>query len=98
VLEYNPAQAIVDAAVHGVAPGKGQTTGFAAFQKLETSNLSPEILYGICSMEGVLTPPLEMPSYAFIEAYGLTLHSALNRLYRVKRRLKQHARGGDTSA
>ncbi|MEM0313403.1 MAG: ATP-grasp domain-containing protein, partial [Candidatus Bathyarchaeia archaeon] len=73
VLEYNPAQAIVDAAVHGVAPGKGQTTGFAAFQKLETSNLSPGILDGVCSMEGGVTPPMGMPSYAFIEAYGLTL-------------------------
>ncbi|MCS7095878.1 MAG: ATP-grasp domain-containing protein [Nitrososphaerota archaeon] len=83
VVGYNPAQAIIDAVVHGRLPGVGWTSGFAAFQKVRTSISWPLE----CSVEGILTPPLGNPAYAFIEAYGSTLRMARDRLYRVKRRL-----------
>lgn len=96
VIGYNPAQAIIDAVAHDRFQGTSQTSGFAAFQKVRTPKPSRQSLKGICGMENVLTPPLgiEEPSYAFIEAYGLTSRSAWNRLYRVKKRLAEHVNGG----
>lgn len=91
VISYNPAQAIIDAALYGRLPPMSPLRGFAAFRKVKMPSLGRGSLARPVSLENVLTPPLPLGGggdiFALIEAYGLTLRSALSKLYRVKRKL-----------
>lgn len=95
VIGFNPAQGVINAVLCNKNPSISGTRGFTAFQKVKIQNSRPYALKDVYSMDNVLTPPMGLDgfAYAFIEAYGLTSRSALNKLYRVKKCLMQQFYG-----
>ncbi|MEM0253422.1 MAG: ATP-grasp domain-containing protein [Thermoproteota archaeon] len=99
VVGFNPAQSIINAVFCGESPSICEVRGFSAFQKVKIQNLRRKSSIDVYGMENVLTPPIELGgfTYAFIEAYGSTPHSALNKLYRVRKGLMQRIYGEGSS-
>jgi predicted ATP-grasp superfamily ATP-dependent carboligase len=95
IINFNLAQAIIDAAMFGRLPEKIQTLGFAVFQKVETPVPKQEKLQSFYRLGFVATPPFPInqndKAYALIEAHAATLKAAMSKFYRVKRLLLKMA-------
>ncbi len=95
IINFNLAQAIIDAVLLGRLPEKIQTLGFAAFQKVETPIPKQEKLRSLYRLGFVASPTFPISqndkAYALIEAHAATLKAAMSKFYRVKRLLLKMA-------
>ena len=90
VVDFNPAEAIVDAVIKRKMPKDVQTSGYVFFSKVETPS-SPKLLADTYKIKGVVSPPFPIeenkPAYALLAAASISLRGAQSAFYRSKKRL-----------
>jgi len=91
VINFNLAQAIVDAVLKRELPAHIQNRGCAYFSKVETAKPTIGALQAIYRMQGVVSPPFPVAengvASALIASYGATLHEATTRFREAKKRV-----------
>jgi predicted ATP-grasp superfamily ATP-dependent carboligase len=80
VVNFNAAQAILDAVVKQELPTLVKASGYAFFSKVETSNPTLEALQKTYAMEEVVSPPFPVSesdvASALVISYGATIQEA----------------------
>jgi predicted ATP-grasp superfamily ATP-dependent carboligase len=90
-VNFNPAQAIINAVLKRELPTHIQSRGYTSFSKLET--LSPRVgaLQRTYGMKEVVSPPFPVSengaSSALLAAHGATLQEAASKLREAKKRV-----------
>jgi len=96
VVDFNPAEAIVDATIGRKLPKNVQSRGYAFFSKVEVPQ-SPKILTETYKMEEVISPPFlieeKKAAYALIATVSTSPKGAESAFYRTKKRLLNLSRG-----
>ncbi len=91
VVNFNPAQAIIDSVLFGKLPDNVQTFGYAVFLKVKVSRPDLSVLPKTYGLKGVVAPPISLgedePAYALLVACSSMLRTAQLRLYNLKKRL-----------
>ena len=91
VANFNPAQAIVNAALKNKLPADTDSCGFACFSKVEASNPQVSALQKTYGMNEVVSPPFPVSensvASAVIATHGATLTEAESRLREAKKRV-----------
>jgi len=90
VVNFNPAEAIVDAVIGRKLPKNVQSRGYAFFSKVEVPP-RPQIITETYKLEDVISPPFPIEgnksAYAFIATVSTSPKGAESAFYRTKRRL-----------
>jgi predicted ATP-grasp superfamily ATP-dependent carboligase len=96
VVNFNPAEAIVDATIERKLPKNVQNMGYAFFSKVEVPP-SPQMINEIYKMEDVVSPPFlieeNKSAYALIATVSTSPKGAESAFYRTKKRLLNFSRG-----
>ena len=91
VINFNLAQAIVNAVLKHELPENVQSSGYAFFSKVIVPRSSSKVLPKICGLEGIISPPLPIAgdetAYALIIAHSAKLKGAKTKLYEAAKRL-----------
>ncbi|MEM2998965.1 MAG: ATP-grasp domain-containing protein [Candidatus Bathyarchaeia archaeon] len=98
VVNFNPAEAIVNAVLKSELPTNVQACGCAIFSKVELPPPTPSILQTIYAMSEVAAPPFPLSSSsacALISAYGITVKAATARFREAKKRVLEATQGGE---
>jgi len=89
-VNFNPAQAIVDAVIRRKLPKNVQTRGYAFFSKVEVPS-DPQIIAETYKLKNVVSPPFPIEenrtAYALIATSSTSLSGAQSAFYRTKKRL-----------
>ncbi|MDR2707805.1 MAG: ATP-grasp domain-containing protein [Nitrososphaerota archaeon] len=98
VADFNVANAILDASLHGVLPSDVSFLGFSCFSKLETPNVDRDVLDALCGMSDVVSPPFPVQDSktgcAMLSVEDVSCEEACCRLEKVKGRVLGMCRGG----
>jgi hypothetical protein len=97
VVNFNPAQAIIDAILEKRLPENVQKEGYAFFSKVKVP-LIHGVLREACRLEEILSPPFPIfdePACAFLAVHSAQLKSAQTSFYRAKKNLLRLYRRGD---
>jgi hypothetical protein len=92
VANFNPATAILNAAVKNELPKKTETNGFSCFKKFAVNAPSSLAMQQICCLSSVVAPPFPLSkgvSYAFIQSRGKTSKEAALHLQEAKKHLQR---------
>jgi predicted ATP-grasp superfamily ATP-dependent carboligase len=96
VVNFNPAEAIVDAAIGRELPKNVQTRGYAFFSKVEVPR-RPQIIRDAYRMKEVISPPFPIEgnksACALIATVSASPKGAESAFYRAKKRLLKLYRG-----
>lgn len=91
VVNFNPAQAIVNAVLNRELPTQVESCGYTYFSKVETSRPTIGALQETCGMEEVVSPPFPVSkndaTSVLIASYGATLKDATARFREAKKRV-----------
>jgi predicted ATP-grasp superfamily ATP-dependent carboligase len=91
VVNFNVAQAIVNAVLKHELPENVQSSGYAFFSKVTVPIVLSKILHKICESEEIISPPLliegDETAYALIITHSAKLKSAKTKLYEATKRL-----------
>ncbi|TRO52259.1 ATP-grasp domain-containing protein [Candidatus Bathyarchaeota archaeon] len=89
VVNFNPAQAIINAVVKRELPTQVERCGFAYFSKVETPAPTVATLQKIYGIDEVVSPPFPISDVAsaLVASYGSTLQKATARFREAKKRL-----------
>jgi len=91
VINFNLAQAIVNAVLKHELPENVQSSGYAFFSKVRVPRSSSKVLPKICGLEEIISPPLPIAgdgtAYALIIAHSAKLKGAKTKLYEATKRL-----------
>jgi len=102
VTQFNPAEAMLKAAIHHKLPADVPNKGYACFAKVEMSRLSVDELQEIYSMKSVVSPPFPISSeptaFALISSNGATLGETNMQLENMKRKLCGISHSGESQA
>lgn len=97
VVDFNPAEVIIDAVTRRKMPKDVQSRGYAFFSKVEAPSC-PRRLAETYKIEGVVSPPFPVEenksAYALIAAVSTSLRGAQSAFYRTKKRLLSLYSGG----
>jgi predicted ATP-grasp superfamily ATP-dependent carboligase len=89
VVNFNPAQAILNAVLKKELPTRLQRCGYTYFSKIETPNPTTTALQKIYGMNGIVAPPFALAenrtASALIAAYAATLKEAKARFREAKK-------------
>jgi len=89
VVNFNPAQAIVNAVLKREPPTQIESYGCTLFSKVETPNPTMDAFQEICRMDEVISPPFpvsESPfASALIASHGVTLQEASTKFREAKK-------------
>jgi predicted ATP-grasp superfamily ATP-dependent carboligase len=100
VVRFNPAQAMLDAALSHKLPSDMTINGCACFAKVQTTKMSSNCLRATFKMKSVVSPPFPVSSvptaFALVSSYGATLHEAALRLKETEGNLHNISRLGGT--
>jgi predicted ATP-grasp superfamily ATP-dependent carboligase len=96
VVNFNPAQAIIDAVLNRKLPIQVESRGYAYFSKVETPRPTLGALQEMYSMDEVVSPPFPVSdvSSALVASYGGTLQEASLRFREAKKRVLDTISGG----
>lgn len=91
VINFNLAQAIVNAVLKQELPNNVQSWGYAFFSKVKVPTSSNKILPKICGLKEIASPPLPIAddkiAHALIIAHSAKLKGAKTKLYEATKRL-----------
>jgi predicted ATP-grasp superfamily ATP-dependent carboligase len=91
VINFNVAQAIVNAVLKHEVPENVQSSGYAFFSKVTVPTVPNKILPKICKSEEIISPPFSIEgdetAYALLIAHSAKLKSAKTKLYEATKRL-----------
>jgi predicted ATP-grasp superfamily ATP-dependent carboligase len=91
VVNFNVAQAIVNAVLKHELPENVQSSGYAFFSKVTVPVAPSKILHKICESEEIISPPLSIEgdetAYALLIAHSAKLKSAKTKLYEATKHL-----------
>ena len=91
VVNFNVAQAIVNAVLKHELPENVQSSGYAFFSKVTAPPAPSIMLHKICESEEIISPPLSVEgnetAYALLIAHSAKLKSAKTKLYEATKRL-----------
>ena len=91
IVNFNPAQAVVDALLERRLPRDLHTSGYAFFRKVKVPKPAPRILSRIYRLNGVLSPPFPVgeskDSYALLVSHSADVKRAEEGLQKSKRDL-----------
>jgi predicted ATP-grasp superfamily ATP-dependent carboligase len=91
VIDFNAAEAVLNAVVKRELPTRIKSRGFAFFSKVETPNPQIEALQKTYAMEEVVSPPFPVSesdvASALVASYGATLQGAQLRFREAKKRV-----------
>jgi len=91
VVNFNPAEAIVNAASKRKLPADIQTCGYAFFSKVETPPPTAGALQKIYEINDIVSPPFPVSSnsvaYALVSSHAATLKAAAARFRETKKRV-----------
>jgi len=97
VVNFNPAEAIVDATIGRKLPKNVQSRGYSFFSKVEVPP-RPQIITETYKLKDVISPPFPIEEnksvYALIATVSTSLEGAESAFYRAKKRLLNLYRGG----
>jgi hypothetical protein len=97
-VNFNPAQAIVNAVIRRKLPKNVQTRGYALFSKVEVPS-DPQIIAETYKIKDVISPPFPIEenrtAYALIATSSSSPRGAQSAFYRTKKRLLSLYRRGD---
>ncbi len=98
-MNFNPAQAIIDATVEGKLPKNVQTTGYTFFSKVKVPSAGSQKTSQTYNVKGVVSPhfPVEKnkPAYALVAGDSTTSNGSRAAFYRAKKQLFKICRGGN---
>lgn len=96
VMNFNPAETIIDAVTERKLPSNIQNKGYVFFSKVQVPVL-PQIVSKAYRLKDVISPPFtieENVDYALIAAFSKSLKGAQSSFYRTKKRLLElYSRG-----
>lgn len=99
VLNFNPAQAMVDAVLERKLPKNVRTSGYAFFLKAAVPALTHETIVKTYRLNGVLSPPFPITeskmTYALLASYSAKFRDAKMELYKAKKSLLSILSVGD---
>jgi predicted ATP-grasp superfamily ATP-dependent carboligase len=91
VIDFNPAQAIINAVLERKLPSRAESCGYAFFSKVKTANADIDTLQIIYEMKEILSPPFSLSrdeaACAMIASYAPTLGEAKLQFDEAKKRL-----------
>ena len=91
VVNFNPAQAIINAVLKRRPPENVQSSGYTFFSKVKVPAPTREILLKTYGLKEVMSPPFSVPSdeaaYALLVSYSAKLKDAEIGLHQAKKRL-----------
>jgi predicted ATP-grasp superfamily ATP-dependent carboligase len=89
VVNFNPAQAIVNAVLKRELPTQVESSGCTFFSKVETPNPTMSAFQETCRMEEVVSPPFPVSesavAAALIASHGVTLQEASTKFREAKK-------------
>jgi hypothetical protein len=92
VVNFNPAQSIVDAVLEHRLPVNAQSSGYAFFSKVKVPSPTPRILQRTYSLKELVTPPFpthdDKVAFALIAARAKSKLGAEEKFIKAKERLK----------
>ncbi len=98
VVNFNVAQALIDAAGKMALPKNLQSSGYSVFSKMPVPNPSAETYQRALGMQEVVCPPFPMAAesmaYAFLCSQGNAVEKAQLKLREAKERLRRISGGG----
>jgi len=90
-VNYNPAQAIVNAVLKAELPTQVEGRGFTVFSKVKTLNPTHDVFQQTCEMDEVVSPPFPISesgiASALIASNAATLQRASTRFRETKKRV-----------
>jgi predicted ATP-grasp superfamily ATP-dependent carboligase len=90
VVNFNPAEAIIDAVIERKLPKNVQSRGYSFFSKVEVPP-NPQIITETYKLKDVVSPPFPMEgnksAYALIATFSISPKGAESAFYRTKKRL-----------
>jgi biotin carboxylase len=91
VVNFNPAQAIIDAVLKRRLPENVQCSGYAFFLKVKVPTPTRKTLSKTYGLKEVISPPFPAPgngtAHALLVSYSARLKDAKIRLYKAEKRL-----------
>jgi len=91
VVGFNPAQAIINAALERELPADNQSVGYAFFSKVKTPKPTTEALRKTYEIDEIVSPPFPVPcndaAYALALSHRATLKEAMVGFHEAKKRL-----------
>jgi predicted ATP-grasp superfamily ATP-dependent carboligase len=97
-VNFNPAQAIIDAVLRRQLPENMQRAGYAFFSKVKVPPAC-QIMSETYRLKEVVSPPfptvVDEPAYALLATHSDTLENAQTAFYRAKRRLLKLCNSGE---
>jgi predicted ATP-grasp superfamily ATP-dependent carboligase len=91
VINFNPAQALIDAKFKQKLPENVRSLGYVFFSKVKVPSPNPLILSKIYKLDEVVSPPFPLldneSAYALLASYSTRLKNAETAFYRAKKRL-----------
>lgn len=91
VVNFNPAQAMIDAVLKRRLPGNVQSSGYAFFLKVKVPTPAHEILLKTYGLKELISPPFPVPgdeeAYALLVSYSAKLKDAETGFYKAEKRL-----------
>ena len=97
VVDFNPAQAIVDAVLKHELPAYIERCGCSVFSKVETPSPKVDALQALYGFDEVVSPPFPVSSggaSALVASYGATLQEASLKFREAKKRVLNSISGG----
>lgn len=98
VVDFNSAQAIIDAVLWQKLPENVQSSGYAFFSKVKVPP-TRQLFLETYRLKEVISPPFPIatdePAYALLATHSSTLKNAQAAFYRARRRLLKLFHGGD---
>ena len=92
IVGFNPAQAIINAALENELPANNQSRGYAVFSKVQTLKPTTAALQETYSLNGVVSPPFPVPdndtACALVLSHGATLKEAKTKFHETKKSLR----------
>jgi len=92
IVGFNPAQAIINAALENELPANNQSRGYAVFSKVQTLKPTIAALQETYSLNGVVSPPFPVPdndtACALVLSHGATLKEAKTEFHETKKSLR----------
>lgn len=92
IIGFNPAQAIINAALENKLPANNQSRGYAVFSKVKTLKPTPAALQKTYSLSEIISPPFPVPNNdtasALFLSHGATLREAKAEFHEAKKRLR----------
>lgn len=98
VINFNPAEAIVNAVLKRQLSTSVQTCGYALFSKVELPPPTSKALQAMYAISEVAAPPFPLSNSkacALISAYGATVNTAAARFREAEKRVFEAAQGGE---